>query len=56
METKKKTYRKTCQYCEKKFERDEMRHGPDPYNSDIEGDDTEVWLCIECYNTRADEI
>ncbi len=23
--------------------------GPDPYQSEIHGDDTPVWLCEDCY-------
>ena len=30
--------------------------GPDPYNSEINGDDTPVWLCSDCYATSCDDI
>lgn len=30
--------------------------GPDPFQSEINGDDTPLWLCVSCYNDSAWEI
>lgn len=30
--------------------------GPDPYASEINDDDTPVWLCEDCYQERAWDI
>lgn len=30
--------------------------GPDPYQEDVEGDDTPHWLCESCRDQRADDI
>lgn len=29
---------------------------PDPYDSEVNGDETEVWECAECREESADEI
>lgn len=31
-------------------------YGPDPFDSEILGDDTDVWLCETCYWISSDEI
>ena len=30
--------------------------GPDPYQSDVHGDDTPVWLCTMCREELVDEV
>lgn len=45
-----------CTDCDKKFWKKDMLFGPDPYNQDIRGDDTPVWLCDDCYNIAVGEI
>lgn len=30
--------------------------GPDPYQSDVNGDGTEVWECAPCRETSSDDI
>lgn len=32
-----------------------LEYGPDPYNADIHGDITPVYLCAECREERARE-
>lgn len=36
--------------------REGARIGPDPYNAEIHGDLTHVWLCDQCRINRAEEI
>lgn len=43
--------RKTpCEQCEQKFWKKDLVFGPDPFNSDVHGDDTPVWLCSDCHH------
>ncbi len=42
-----------CMTC--KTQKD-ITFAPDPYNSDIDGDYTNVWLCSDCSRDRADDI
>lgn len=33
-----------------------LTFGPDPYNSDVNDDDTDVWECDRCRQDSADDI
>jgi hypothetical protein len=37
-----------CESCLKEFYKEELIIGPDPYASEIKGDNTEVVQCKEC--------
>ena len=45
--------KKPCQECGTK---QEVTLAPDPYNSDLYGDETPVWMCEDCRLQRADDI
>lgn len=38
-----------CYLCEKSG----ATKRPDPFNSDVNNDDTLVWICDECHNERS---
>ena len=35
---------------------EDLIYGPDPFDSEVLGDDTDVWLCGICYDLSSDEI
>jgi len=37
-------------------EENPVTKAPDPFDSEINGDDTEVWECEECRRESADDI
>ena len=41
---------KKCEGCGRYHPKDDMIYGPDPYNHDVFGDETPVWLCKKCYD------
>lgn len=43
-----------CPQCDEV--RDDLRYGPDPYQHEINDNDTPVWLCPDCYQDNADAI
>jgi hypothetical protein len=45
-----------CEYCQREFEWEDLTFGPDPYQSEINNDDTDHLLCRECIEASADEI
>ena len=38
-----------CEHCGKEFPGEDLIHGPDPFASEVNGDDTPTVLCKECY-------
>jgi hypothetical protein len=42
--------------CGKGYWKKDLIFGPDPYQEDIHGDDTPVWLCDECHHISYMEI
>ena len=42
-----------CESCGKTRD---LQYGPDPYQSEINDDDTPVWLCGECKQEHCDDI
>ena len=62
MATKKKAkkpgrrLRERCEWCDKLFPVGELSYGPDPYENDINDDDTPVWLCLPCAEDSAADI
>ena len=46
----------TCVRCGLTFPEEEIEYGPDPFSSEIMGDDTEGWECSKCHAESADEI
>ena len=50
---KKRKYQHHCTNCGTTVD---VTYDSDPYNSDINGDYTKVWLCGGCRQDRADEI
>lgn len=45
-----------CNACGKMFDEADLYWGPDPFQSEINDDDTPMWLCDDCYQASADEI
>ena len=45
-----------CHVCHQLVEEDCMVYGPDPYNSELHGDDTLVWECTSCNIESAIEV
>ncbi len=45
-----------CVGCRKLLPETDLVFGPCPYASEINDDDTPVWLCEECRQSRADDI
>lgn len=45
-------HRHYCEYCGKETN----YFGSDPYDSEINGDYTEHWICNDCYNNASMEI
>jgi len=43
----------SCNYCGKTGS--DVIFGPNPYKSDIEGDNTPEWLCASCRDLLCDE-
>lgn len=56
MDESKKVKKIACQSCGNKFPEDKLRYGPDPYNEEINDDDTDVYLCDDCYQLSIDSI
>ena len=42
-----------CENCESLFE---VTFAPDPYSQEINGDNTDHWLCSTCRQSSADDI
>lgn len=42
------------EYCETPYE--DLTYAPDPFRSEIAGDDTEIWLCSNCRYKSVMEI
>lgn len=38
-----------CTSCRKKYDEADMVYGPDPFDSEINGNDKPVWLCDSCH-------
>jgi hypothetical protein len=53
---KRKPRRVRCHSCGKLFPRKEIIRGPDPFDSEIYGDDTVVNLCDSCHEQSAADI
>ena len=45
-----------CYNCKGEFNRSELIFGPDPFVNEIQHDDTDVYLCDDCYRSSAMEI
>jgi hypothetical protein len=47
-----------CNNCGKNFvvEDGNIAFREDPYNSEINGNHTEMWLCDDCYSESCDDI
>ena len=45
-----------CPECGKSDEEVDIVLAPDPYQSEINGNDEEVWLCTECRKDKAGDI
>ncbi len=46
----------TCKDCGKKLPKDQLIFGPDPFQSEIHDDYTEVWLCPDCHYESGQDI
>ena len=42
--------------CEMCGEREANYYGPDPYQAEINDDETEYWICQECYENSLWDI
>ena len=45
-----------CDQCHKWFYEDEIYYGPDPYMEEICDDQTEHWICDDCFQESVDKI
>lgn len=45
-----------CDHCGEVFQEKDLTYGPDPYTSEINDDETPVWLCDKCYEESCDDI
>lgn len=45
-----------CEDCGGWFPPEEISYGPDPFRSEIRGDDTPLWQCNECSHNSYMEI
>jgi len=45
-----------CNHCGGKFLFEDMFYGADPFDSEINGDDTPMWLCSTCRHNSCMEI
>lgn len=45
-----------CEHCGKEFPREELIHGPDPFQSEINGNETPTVLCKDCYHESMMDI
>ena len=45
-----------CISCGEMFLYEDMIFGPDPFDSEINDDDTEVWLCESCHHESGMDI
>ena len=49
------TQRRRCK-CSSCGEKADCEYGPNPYQHDVNGDDTPVWMCEPCRQQSADDI
>lgn len=52
----KKQRKKRCDQCKRLFPISELQHIADPYESEINNDDTLYWLCEACIKVSEMEI
>lgn len=45
-----------CESCHNQFDVEDLIYGPDPYASEINGDNRETVLCRECYHESCMDI
>lgn len=48
--------KRPCEYCLRYFDDDGIDLRPNPYHLELEGDDTEYWICNDCWQKWADDI
>jgi len=48
--------KEVCENCGEKFWKKDLVFGPAPYDSEINGDYTSVWLCDDCYDNSCMDI
>ena len=54
--TKRNIKKHKCIRCKNLFPESKITFAADPYNSEINNDNTEVWECEECRNNCAMDI
>ena len=61
----KKVVLKYCEYCEKPFpvwvegmdsSRNTVSYEPNPWEQEMNHDESNHWICVKCYNAFATEI
>jgi len=45
-----------CDSCVKWFNKEDLIYGPSPFAQDVYGDDTKLWLCLDCHQASCDDI
>lgn len=51
-----KAKKQACTACNAVFWEDELLYGPNPFQEEINGDSTNVWLCADCHHEALMDI